>query len=46
VKDFIAARNVNGFMKIAEEKFSSVSKEEWAVRCMHGKKTEEEYLKL
>jgi hypothetical protein len=50
VKDFIATRkvsfNVTDVTKIAEEKLSSVSKEEWTVRCMHVKKTEEEeYLK-
>jgi hypothetical protein len=49
VKDFIAPRNVsfnvNNVMKIAEEKFISVSKEEWAVRSMHVNKMEE-YLKV
>jgi hypothetical protein len=33
-------------MKVAEEKFSSLSKEKWAARCMKVKKIEEEYLKL
>jgi hypothetical protein len=50
VKDFIAARNVslnvNNVMKIAEEKFSCVSKEEWGARCMHVKESEEECLKV
>jgi hypothetical protein len=35
VKDFVAARNISSnvdeVMKIAEQKFSSLSKEEWAV---------------
>jgi hypothetical protein len=50
VKDFTAARNVSfnvsDVIKIAEEEYSSVSKEGWAARCMHGKKIEEEYVKL
>jgi hypothetical protein len=50
VKGFIAARNVtcnvNDVIKIAEEKSSSVSKEEWTARCMYMKQIEEEYLKL
>jgi hypothetical protein len=29
-------------MRIEEGKFSHVSKEEWAARCMHMKKSEEE----
>jgi hypothetical protein len=32
-------------MKIAEEKFSSVSREKWAALCIHVKKIEE-YLKV
>jgi hypothetical protein len=36
----------NDVVKIAEEKFSFVSKKEWAARCMYMKKTEEEYLKV
>jgi hypothetical protein len=50
VKGFIAARNVNlnvnGVVKTAEEKFSSVRKEQWASRCMHLNKIEEGCLKL
>jgi hypothetical protein len=37
---------VNDVVKVAEEKSSSVSKEECAARCMNMKELEEEYLKV
>jgi protein subunit release factor A len=50
VKNGVAMKNVTfqseDFRKLAEEKFSSITKEEWLPVCKHVQKVEEKYIQI
>lgn len=50
IKEHLRKKNVtftlDDAIKIVEEKFQTMGKDEWASRCSHVRKCEEEYLKL
>jgi hypothetical protein len=49
IKEYVARKNVSfclDAMKLAEEKFSIVAKEEWSSRCNNARQCEQNYLRL
>jgi hypothetical protein len=50
VKEYVAIKNVSfrldDAMKLAEEKFNIVTKEEWSSRCNNARRCEQNYLRL
>jgi hypothetical protein len=50
VKEYVARKNVSfrldDAMKLAEEKFNIITKEEWSSRCNNARQSEQNYLRL
>jgi plasmid maintenance system antidote protein VapI len=50
VKEYVARKNVSfrldDAMKLAEEKFNIITKEEWSSRCNNARQCEQNYLRL
>jgi hypothetical protein len=50
IKEYVARKNVifrlDDAMKLAEEKFNIVTKEEWSSRCNNARQCEKNYLRL
>jgi hypothetical protein len=50
IKEYAARKNISfrldDAMKLAEEKFNIVTKEEWSSRCINARQCEQNYLRL
>jgi hypothetical protein len=50
IKEYVTRRNVSfrldDAMKLAEEKFNTITKEEWSSRCNNARQCEQNYLRL